>query len=183
MAPSSRRALLRAASTTLLPLAVAGCATTTPDDPTTTATKSSPSTDSPTPSTTTTAPDYGPWSVIVANDADDAVTVTLELRTTDGTVHEDATVTVEPTDGVGALSVYETGVYTLHADTDFDSDSTEFNACKLNTDGLVKISENDGTRQLTVTQLHMDPGANNTMTDPYSCDASQARKGVQGPTG
>lgn len=169
MVPRSRRALLKAA-TALVPIGAAGCLSTDPLQSKTTPHRSTATSSSPNASTGPGPDNYGPWKVTVDNNLDDAGTVTIEVRTSDGALHEQVTATVDGDGGENVVTVTEPGPYTLTATTDFGEDRIDFDACKLNSDAIVELYRSDGEKTLTVSQRHTDPGTGTTLDDPYSCD-------------
>jgi hypothetical protein len=170
MSERSRRGILRAAGTTIIAAAAAGCMSSTPsgaENTTTRTTTTNAQTSSATPSPTT---DFGPWGVTVDNNLDETSTVTLKLMNPDDTLHKQHEVTVDGGDGESVISITESGHYTLKASTEFDSDTADIKACKLNSGIIVELYTNNSNKALTVSQRHTDPGATNTIEDPYSCD-------------
>lgn len=170
MLPQRRRAILKTAATSLPFFLAAGCVSTDPGQSGTNQTDEVQTSSPGITSTQSRSRDYGPWSVTVDNNLEEESTVTIRILTLDGDLYKKEEVRVAVGDGINALTVTESGTYILKASTAFDSGSTEFNACKLNSDAIVELYTDDDEPQLTISQRHTDPGASTTVDDPYSCE-------------
>ncbi|WP_132060609.1 hypothetical protein [Halorussus amylolyticus] len=185
MSEQRRRTVLQTAATGLASALLAGCTTSdtgrsgtdrtdeSETDSTTTTSSKTTSTDTTSAATTSTqseSPDYGPWDIIVSNDLEEESTVTVRVLAPDGDLHDETEVTLADDEGTEALTVSESGSYTLKASTDFDSATAEFNACKLNAEAIVELYTDDGERRLRIDQLHMESGAGTTIDDPFTCE-------------
>ncbi|WP_135828968.1 hypothetical protein [Halorussus halobius] len=174
MPDERRRAVLEAAVTSLASVLLAGCTSTETEQSSTDYTNESETDSTNTASTADTSTqsavdDYGPWGVVVVNDLEAERTVTVRILTFDGAIHDETEVTVAGGDGTEALSVSEPGTYTLEASTASDGATMEFDACKLNSDAVVELG-NEDERRISLHQRHSDPGAGTTIDDPYACE-------------